>query len=377
MTPSLGQLGYRVHPAADRFRFCTDEEFADLVESMRAYGFDQETPAIKDRDGVLCDGRNRVRAAHVAGVEPIFITTLKEGDELEHWILRTNVARRHLESHEKAKLAYLSRELYQRRAKARLSASGGDRKSGSVPGRDPIDGAKWTEEAAQDFGTSAAQIERYARVAESGEADLLHAVDVGELSLKAASAEVARRKADPALGWAQGLRAVGGWALSHQEGYDSDEWYTPRQYVEAARLVMGEIDLDPASNDVAQAWISAARFFTKDDDGLAREWSGRVWLNPPYSQPLASNFGAKLIEEWEAGRVKQAVMVQNASTDTSWFHELATRSTVCLTRGRINFDREDGGSGANRYGQAFFYFGPNIERFREVFGAFGLVGELR
>jgi hypothetical protein len=70
-------------------------------------------------------------------------------------------------------------------------------------------------------------------------------------------------------------------------------------------------------------------------------------------------------------------MVQNASTDTAWFHALASVSTVCLTRGRINFNRDTGGSAANRYGQCFFYFGKDTEKFRAVFGSFGLIGELR
>ena len=163
-------------------------------------------------------------------------------------------------------------------------------------------------------------------------------------------------------------------AVSLVDGYDSNEWYTPSRYIEAARQVMGGIDLDPASNELAQRTVKATRYFTQEHDGLVQPWEGRVWCNPPYSQPLASNFGAKLIAEWEAGRVTESVMVQNASTDTSWFHELAQRaSLLCLTKGRINFSREDGGSAANRYGQVFFYFGPDRDRFAEVFGEFGLV----
>jgi hypothetical protein len=52
---------------------------------------------------------------------------------------------------------------------------------------------------------------------------------------------------------------------------DSDapiEWYTPPHYVFMARQVLGKIDLDPASNEVAQAWIQAAKYFTVVEDGL-------------------------------------------------------------------------------------------------------------
>ena len=76
---------------------------------------------------------------------------------------------------------------------------------------------------------------------------------------------------------------------NHVEHYTGNqEWYTPSEYVEAARRVMGEIDLDPASSELAQETVRASSYYTKDDDGLVSEWSGRVWLNPPYSHAQTS-----------------------------------------------------------------------------------------
>jgi phage N-6-adenine-methyltransferase len=152
-----------------------------------------------------------------------------------------------------------------------------------------------------------------------------------------------------------------------------NEWYTPPEYIEAARDVMGSIDLDPASCETAQANVKAKRFYTIDDDGLANKWTGNVWLNPPYSKESIGQFAAKLVAE--SGRIQQAIVLVNNATDTAWFHELASvASAVCFLRGRVKF-LDQTGRPANTpvQGQAVLYVGPNVEHFRSRFSTFGLV----
>jgi len=72
------------------------------------------------------------------------------------------------------------------------------------------------------------------------------------------------------------------------QGTGDNEWYTPTVYVEAARQVLGEIELDPASSEIAQRVVQAVDYFTIDLDGLKQPWFGKVWLNPPYAQPAIS-----------------------------------------------------------------------------------------
>jgi hypothetical protein len=81
------------------------------------------------------------------------------------------------------------------------------------------------------------------------------------------------------------------------------EWYTPAEWVERARDVLGRFDVDPASNPQAQETVKATRFYTKDDDGLAQPWHSSVWLNPAYAQPLIAQFVDKLVAEVEVGNV--------------------------------------------------------------------------
>ena len=158
------------------------------------------------------------------------------------------------------------------------------------------------------------------------------------------------------------------------EGTGENEWYTPAKFIEAAREVMGGIDLDPASHPAAQTTIQAEVFLTRMDDGLSKEWHGRVWLNPPYSQPEIWHFVEKLVEELSADRATEAVLLTHNYTDTAWFHHAESiAAAICFTRGRIPFEDMDGEKCAPTQGQAFFYFGENVDRFREVFAEFGFV----
>lgn len=158
------------------------------------------------------------------------------------------------------------------------------------------------------------------------------------------------------------------------QGTGENEWYTPEKYLELAREVLGEIDLDPASSIVAQKTVQAKKFFDRTINGLRQEWHGRVWLNPPYSQPLIGEFVEKMVEERCAERVTGAIMLTHNYTDTSWFHKATEiADAICFTRGRIKFLDSQGGDCAPTQGQAFFYFGPHAELFAEKFVSVGFV----
>ena len=140
---------------------------------------------------------------------------------------------------------------------------------------------------------------------------------------------------------------------------------------------MGAIDLDPASSEAANTLVMAKRFYTAEDDGLSKNWRGRVWMNPPYSSGLIEKFTAKIILHVVAGEVDQAVVLVNNATDTGWFQDLATHaSALCLVRGRVRFLSPDGEKGAPLQGQAVLYLGTSRERFVSAFGSYGLIWNL-
>lgn len=165
-------------------------------------------------------------------------------------------------------------------------------------------------------------------------------------------------------------------AVRGTQGTGENEWFTPPEFVEAAREVLGAIDLDPATHKQAQRTIQAAKFFTEEQDGLAHEWHGRVWLNPPYAQPAIANFVTKMCAERNARHVTAAIMLTHNYTDTEWFHDAAeTADAICFTRGRIRFFKPDGTIAAPTQGQAFFYFGGDVPRFAARFRSIGFVVE--
>ena len=152
------------------------------------------------------------------------------------------------------------------------------------------------------------------------------------------------------------------------------EWYTPATIIEAARAVMGGIDLDPASCAQTQGTVRAARYFTVEDDGLAQEWSGKVWMNPPYARGLVDKFVNKLLA---SSAVTQAIVLTNNATETQWAAALLQASAaVCFPIERVRFDRSDGPStGVPLQGQMLVGMGSELDRnaFAERFGALGPV----
>lgn len=164
----------------------------------------------------------------------------------------------------------------------------------------------------------------------------------------------------------------GGTGLGPLRPSSTHEWYTPAEYVGAARTVLGGIEVDPASCPQANETVRATRIFTREDDGLAQEWHGRVFLNPPYGK-WSGPFAAKLIGEYDAGRVSAAVLLLNAyGFDAEWFQPL-WRFPICFTDHRIDFHSPDRESGGPTFGNVFVYLGPEERAFIETFDAFGNV----
>jgi ParB family chromosome partitioning protein len=136
---------------------------------------------------------------------------------------------------------------------------------------------------------------------------------------------------------------------------------------------MGDIDTDPASSQAANQTVQAQTYYTAEMNGLHQPWTGNVWMNPPYSQPLINEFCETLALKFQRNEFEQAIVLANNATETAWFQTLLNNAeAICLPKSRIKFLTETGNP-ANTpiQGQTFFYFGPNKEKFKEIFKKFG------
>lgn len=153
----------------------------------------------------------------------------------------------------------------------------------------------------------------------------------------------------------------------------SDEWYTPPGYIELARQVLGRIDLDPASNHVAQQWIQATTYYTLCDNGLEQAWEGRMWLNPPYGSQV-HRWTAKAVQSYRYGAVCGAILLVRPAPGSAWYQKLSGLYPCCIPHKRIRFMDANGVEQKSPvHGNAFFYLGKELERFLEVFASIGVV----
>lgn len=194
------------------------------------------------------------------------------------------------------------------------------------------------------------------------------------------------------------------------------EYYTDPRIVEAAREVMGGIDLDPASCKYANDNFVKARCYyslrQEDDsacigvDGLSHHWFGKLFLNHPFSKgekacvenckkkrcdpvykdypekqrptgwrgfcikediPGNSDWINRLIDEYDDKSIDQACSVAYNVASETWFQPLI-KHPICFLYPRTNYYLADGTkTRQNTKGSVVTYLGDNVAVFKYVF----------
>ncbi|NBT52930.1 MAG: hypothetical protein EBT12_15505, partial [Marivivens sp.] len=357
------------------------DDFAKLLEDIREHG--QREPVIL-YDGKILDGRNRYRACVELGIPPLFEhSKASTDDEALRESVSRNLHRRHLTASQKAMIGADLLPMFEAMAKDRQ----GERTDIRANLREcsKATGSKASAQAAEVAQVSARSVESAKNVKADGIPDLVSAVRAGDIAVSRAEEvsklepelqrEVVARVQDGEKA-SEVVREIKTSSLGALLMSESNEWYTPSEYVEAARRVMGSIDLDPASCPQANETVNASTFYTKEDDGFTQTWSGKVWCNPPYGKDDGeSNQGRwtrRLIDAYESGEIEEAVFLVNAVTDRSWF-EPFWNYAICFVSRRIKFYSPDKRSANPTHGSVIVYLGDDIEAFIDHFQEFGRI----
>jgi len=121
-------------------------------------------------------------------------------------------------------------------------------------------------------------------------------------------------------------------------GYSSarDDWSTPQALFDALDCEFN-FTLDVcATPDSAKC----ASYFTREQDGLAQEWVGSCWMNPPYGDEIRQ----WVAKAHESGKQATVVCLVPARVDTGWWWDYCRRGDVRFLRGRLRFGGGDAGA---------------------------------
>lgn len=131
---------------------------------------------------------------------------------------------------------------------------------------------------------------------------------------------------------------------------DKDDWETPKDFFDTLNIEFN-FDLDPCCT---AATAKCKSFFTKEDDGLTKNWFGNVYMNPPYGRQIV-NWVRKAKTESEKGCT--VVCLVPARTDTKWWHEYCMfASEIRLLNRRLTFV---GANNKSTFPAAIIIFRPN------------------
>jgi len=348
-------MNYEYHELANLFPMMEQSQYEDLVADIKENGLIE---SIILHEGKILDGRNRYNACIDSNVVPNFVEY--EGEDALSYVISLNLNRRHLNESQRAMIG------------ANLANMKGRRKV------DQLDHFS-NKDVAEKLNVGLGSIKRAKKVQKEGIEDLQKSVEAGKVSVSAASdiakltpeqQKIVIKDLDKKL-IKERFEEIKKENVLVSKYTGNEEWYTPQKYIDMAREVMGGIDLDPASNDFANKTVNATTYYTKEDDGLSKEWKGRIWLNPPYSSIIS-----KFIDKICYSNI-EAIVLTNNSTDTKWFQQAAVNcDAICFTHGRINFYNNEQKKSSPTNGQSFFYFGNNKTKFSNIFKEVGFIVEV-
>lgn len=356
----------------------TAEEYAGLELNILEEGC---RDAIVTWNGIIVDGHNRY---DICTLHNIPFKTIEKDFESRNdakiWMMQNQLCRRNLNDFQRIEVTHKCEDAVKAKAKERQATSTGGANPQLMENFPEAENNTSRDELGAMAGVSGKTYEHGVAVLEKAPAPIVDAVRNNDISIHAGY-QVTRMNPEEQDEIAERIEqgespkdvvqeVIHRPHVSNNSG--NNEWYTPKQYIELAREVLGEIDVDPASCEYANETVMAKQFYSIENDGLTKHWYGKVWMNPPYAADFVSRFTEKFIEEYDSGNITEGIVLVNNATETSWFINMVQYAkAVVFPKGRIRYESPTKETNAPLQGQAFIYFGENAAKFISTFSSVG------
>lgn len=258
-----------MHEYANLFPMMSDDELRGLADDIRENG--QHQPILKTEDGRILDGRNRLRACEIAGVQPDFKVWKGSDDEALKFVLSLNLTRRHLDESQRAMIAASIATLRP-----------GEKSNPQICGSE----SKVTQAAAAELlNTSERQVQKAVRVRREAAPEVVAKVESGKLSLNAAEKTIAPKTRDLK---ADRLRVFEELANSLVPCSFTDLQVASADRFAADRL-LPKSNNEPRTfaGEQLQQWLRGSKTFEWNDNGSVSYRKGKAPKQTPASSPAA------------------------------------------------------------------------------------------
>jgi ParB-like nuclease family protein len=187
------ESGYYIHPAAMLFPMLHGTAIGELAADIKFHGLRE--PIVLDSQGRILDGRNRLRACHLVGVEPRFVEWDGQGSPVA-FVLSRNLHRRHLNESQRSMVAAHAKHLFEHEAIKRRQEELNQNEplARETPTTEGAACANWhsgnlnaNREAGDLMNVSPRSVARASKLIAGGDEEVLRAVESGTVTVSDAA----------------------------------------------------------------------------------------------------------------------------------------------------------------------------------------------